>query len=283
MKKLILFSFLLVAVLCFFNFINTTNEANITQQSGEKPFLLGAIDNRYDLEFIYISDTNYFGMNTWHRYLGEKYDSAMGRLVPTGWCYGDSLNANINNYKDTVTNIYLKKNAENEMITLMQRPKIEWLCYGQRSDYQCKKKQYVNPYLWFYSFQVNVGQSKPDNSQYGNGRYVLHCSQNIIPDGGQSFMSEGNVLSGLRCNNQQTKNEVGWRYDKECKWYVKPSIRIDSNINFNTKVCNIKVISSNGQTILKNVDIFARDFRNAQNPYHGQYIEEFYFPPRYRP
>ena len=276
MKKLILFSFLLVAVLCFFNFINTTNEANITQQSGEKPFLLGAIDNRYDLEFIYISDTNYFGMNTWHRYIDEKYDSAMGRLVPTGWCDGDSLNANINDYIDTVTNIYLKKNAENEMITLMQRPKIDWLCYGQRSDYQCEEKQYVYPYLWFYSFQDNEGESIHDSSQYGEGQYVLYCSQ--------TFMSADTVLKKLRCNNQQTKVVPSHRrYDDDaCNWYVKPSIRIDKDFvnnssNWSKLVCRVDILNSDG-SLRKSIDIRVRNFRPTPSTnYNGEYIEEFYF------
>ena len=287
MKKIILSSFLLLSVLCFMIIVNTTNEAGITQQSGDKPFLLGAMDNRYDFDYIYISDTDYFGMNLWHRYINEKYDSVMGRKVPTGWDYNfgngphlDNLNAHINDYKNVVTGV-LGENAENEMITLMHRPKIDWLCYGQRSDYQCEKKQYVNPYLWFYSFQENVGQSKRDNSQYGDGQYVLHCSQNIIPDGGQSYMSEGSVLSRLRCNNQQTKNEKGWKYDKESLWYVKPSIRIDSNVAHNLQnpnVCKIKVIASDGQTVLKEVIIRANDFLDGNDEYNGRYLEEFYFP-----
>ena len=278
MKKLILFSFLLLTVLCFVIIINTTNEAGITQQTGDRPFLLGAMNNQTDWNHDYISKPEYFGMNTWHMYIGNEYDSVMGRLVPTGWDYYqghlDSLNADISVYRSVVCDTYLKKNAEHNMISLMQRPKIEWLCYGQRSDYQCEVKDSINPYMWFYSFQDNVGESISDNSQYGDGQCVLYCSQ--------TFMSADTVLKMLRCNNQQTKDEVGWKYDKESTWFVKPSIRIDSAFannpsNFSKLVCRVYVKDSDSNTI-KEADIKVRNFKkDIYSVYRGNYLEEFYF------
>src|SRR5690606_26690998 len=188
-----------------------------------------------------------------------------------------SVNADYNGYWPE-GKTYIDKMAEKNMKMLMHRPKIEWLCYGQRSDYQAEKKDYVDPYLWFYSFQTNYGRTEQDNSQYGEGQYVLYCSESVIPTDGSNYMSEGTVLSLLRCNNQQTKPDTNWRYDGRSNWFVKPSIRIDPTFannpsNFGALVCRVDVYNSDG-TLRKQIDIRARNFKTHPHPdslYLGNY------------
>ncbi|HQY53558.1 MAG TPA: hypothetical protein PLD63_14420, partial [Ignavibacteria bacterium] len=233
-------------------------------------FLIGALDSGVDTAF---QNLNEVGFNVWHAYSYGVH----------GWegagVMGDSLYAHINNYKSGVQNKLLEIDS-NGMKSIIMRPKIAMLCYGQRSDYQCEKID-QNDDLWFYSFQSpnHVGIDTNDIWQ-GENQVVRYCKRDIqTTDGGAGW-----VVSRLKSNAEQcaTLADNSGIIDSSIKsWIVKPRIRIDSAYAHNNQtalVCKIKVLGQIGDTVLKEIDIKAGDFINpTNNQYNGQYLEEYYF------
>jgi hypothetical protein len=278
-SKLLISVFLLIAVTAFI-FNNSKTEINKLNTPpalvGTGQFLHGAISNQADYDLQYITDPAYFGMNLWHTYSGWRYDSSRSQWLTHGWGDDqdrDSLFADSNTYFPAVKN-YLDKYAEHPMKMLMHRPKIVWLCYGQRSDYQCEPIEDTS-YYWFYSFQQHLtGESITDS-----GHGVIHCR---AEGNGPTYDDSGYVVKRLKANNEQNNIFPGDHWDdSQWKWYVKPRIRIDSNMAHspqNPLVCKIKVIGSDN-SVLKDVDIRASYFLVDEGQYYnGRYIEEFDFP-----
>ena len=231
-------------------------------------FLIGAIESGIDTGFQNLDDV---GFNAWHKYTDGKY----------GWsnigATGDSLFADINTYRAGVRN-KLAAISSHGMKSIIHRPKIAMLCYGQRSDYQCDSVP-LNDDLWFYSFQSpnHVGIDTNDIWQ-GQTQRVRYCKRNIqTTDGGAGW-----VVSRLKSNSEQcaTWADASGIISPDIKnWKVKPRIRIDTTfaqLNLNALVCNVKVIGQNGDT-LRNADIRARNFSSPTIAYNGKYIEEYFF------
>lgn len=241
-------------------------------------FLIGSLHSGVDENF---QNANDIGLNMWHLYTALAYDTAMQRHVPGGWRASDSLTADIGVYGAGITEKLDSIYNNNGMRSFLQRPKIEYLCYGQRSDYQCEDASHVDGGLFFYTFQSpnHVGADIQDNTVYGGGQYVRYCQ--TIPD---NPVTGGMVVSRLKCNTEQSEpagSNNQWQSDGECDWLIKPRIRIDSNFahNFgNTMVCKVIILRSPGDT-LKAVDIKAANFLKNINGlffYNGQYLEEFF-------
>jgi hypothetical protein len=178
---------------------------------------------------------------------------------------------------------------------LLHRPKIEWLCYGQRSDYQCENIPSTDP-LWFYAFNsnqqghVHTGSDWRDNTTFGNGVMVKRCLTNPTepdyPD------NPGYVVDRLKANTEQCRLQPTadpgssgasniWQSDQQCDWVVKPHIRVNPDFvrdNPESDVCKITVIAEDGTSIIGEKVIKAKYFhqRDNPNPYDGSYIEEFY-------
>lgn len=272
MRKLsFLSSLLLIFLTAFTSPTETYKKALIPQTSSGDPFILGAMENYTDANYSYISDPDEFGMNLWSRY-NTTYTNN-GREEPFGWNQYDFLHADVSSYASLIES-RLSDNHSEGMRTMMTRPKIEWLCYGQRSDYQCEEIP-DNDRHWFYSFQSpnHTGNDVTDVT-YGGGASVRYC------DAGSD--SQGLVVSKLKANNEQAHDGLGPQFDGGCTWFIKPRIRIDSAIAYdpqNPKVCKVKVIAADS-TVLKEVDIHANDFLvDAGDNYDGRYIEEFNFDP----
>jgi len=277
----VLFYFLTGTIPNETNSLNPNTSPMPVSGSGDN-FIIGAFQSGWDLGYNY-QDT--LGFNLWHIYNGSDTDAA-GRHYPVGWIHqnlapGDSLFAGYNDYVSQVQSVLGGVNSHN-MKALMMRPKIEWLCFGQRSDYQCEVVSPNDDY-WFYSFNEHdvagqYGSNFYDNTVYGNNQWVRYCHpdpQN--PQGGAGF-----VVRRLMANAEQTKSIGDFHGDSESDWLIKPRIRIDSTFAYNyqqTPVCSIKVIAQDGDSVLKEVVIKAGYFKDDENPYHGQYLEEFYFPP----
>ncbi len=236
-------------------------------------FLIGCIDNGQDADFDYIAGT--LGFNLWHKYCGDTGIS--GKRYPTGWVRngapGDNLFAGYNDYVNDVRGVLDEVSGHN-MKALLHRPKIEYLCYGQRSDYQCEEVSPNNNY-WFYSFnEHNTGIPDTDS-----GQGVIHCRAS---GNGPNHDDSGFVVKRLKANTEQCNGSQGndaYRWDYQCDWLIKPRIRIDSNFahnNLQTSVCSIKVIAQDGQTVLKNTIIKGINFIDDQGNYNGRYLEEFY-------
>lgn len=294
----------LLTIAFIFNTSSTENTAetkyNRTESTGKiksiAPMMPSPVNGRLDKFYVgaisddadyHCNNCNPFtqldqlGFNLWHQYvsadtIGQKWYPAS----PFAWA-DDNLFAGVSTYaggiNDRVSDIY----SHNGRRLLMTRPKIEYLCYGQRSDYQCETISTEDD-LWFYSFQSpqHSGSDIPDNSQYGEGQYVRYCQKNINQtDGGAGW-----VVQKLKANTEQCKPGPRWQGDTQSDWLIKPRIRLDQNFannpaNLTKLVCKITVKNDDGN-IIKEADIRVRNFKKElDSTYAGNYIEEYYFSP----
>ena len=264
-----------------------------TTNGGLDKFYIGAINDDQDYHYSggEFQQLHVLGFNLWHEYLTGTHDAGSNRWYPAssfGWA-PDNLLAEVSTYyggiNTRVDNIYSHDNRR----LIMMRPKLEYLCYGQRSDYRCVDTTHLDDTrLWFYSFQSpnHVGTDVTDSyAGPGNQHYVRYCQS--VPNSPVGGM----VVNKLKANTEQCRTnpvtdhaEGQWQADNQYDWLIKPRIRIDSTVAhspLNPVVCNIKVISEDGSTILKNVDIHAQDFLvdgpNHNQFYNGRYIEEYNF------
>ena len=257
----------------------------IPTTAGGDSFIFGAFDSGWDTNFRYIHDT--LGFNLWHMYTGSTEDSN-GRNRPFGWtingAYLDSLSDTSSAWASQVDSVLNAVNS-NSMMALMMRPKIEWLCYGQRSDYQAEET-HENPDLWFYTFNTSINGTVTgiddiiDTSRFGDGEKVKQCLKQSTPGS-----NADTILKRLKANTEQCRGGgADFHGDSKCKWFVKPRIRIDSATAYdstNPLVCKIKILKKvSGFTpgVLKEVEIRANYFLDSTGNYDGRYIDEFNFP-----
>ncbi|MBX7044749.1 MAG: T9SS type A sorting domain-containing protein [Ignavibacteria bacterium] len=269
--------------------LQSSQQISTTVEGWDK-FYTGAFDNYYTATNIH-SNLNYLGFTTWHKYVEKQSNN----VSDTNWYFpflrwdgsliADSLKADITDYasgvRSRIQNIY-NNSGSNERKLIIMRPKITWLCYGQRSDYQCENKSHVDSDLWFYTFQSpdSVGTDIIDNSSFGSGQYVKYCHNAKQTDAGSSW-----VVSRLRANAEQTsETDAGNPFmgDSKQPWRVKPRIRVDTTFvndtsNASTIICRVEVINHANQ-LWHAFDIKARNFKvNRATKYSGNYLEEFYF------
>jgi hypothetical protein len=266
MKTRLTITILLVILTIAFVFRENTKQTNPPQPNNLDSFIVGAFNSGLDVTRWNVSNT--LGFNLWHVYNENKQSG--GKNYPDGWwrigAPGDSLFAPIGYYAADVKSI-LDDAGEHEMKALMMRPKVEYLCYGQRSDYQCETV--TGGDLWFYSFNDHHPTAEQITD---SGQGVIHCRFGIDnPD---------TVVKRLKANAEQCHRSNAYdsyRYDSQCDWLIKPRIRIDSNFAHNnptTPVCSITVKNQGGNTI-KNVILNGRNFLDEFNNYDGRYIEEY--------
>jgi hypothetical protein len=239
--------------------------------------------NGRDVNYTY---SDFFKFNTWHYYTG---------MTSSGFQFGwpgipsDTVLAHIDHYGTQVRN-RIDANYNAGMLTLSDRPKIQYIAFGQRSDYQCESENFmeqeVRERYGFYTYNYSdVGANYIDSSQHGSGARVRYCSpNNHSTDGGQTFMQmePGYVVRGLKTNREQINRSWDWHYsidDGNHAWYVKPRIRVDSAYannpaNLNKEVCRIEVLNFDGDTI-KTTNIRVANFIE-NNEYSGEYIEYFF-------
>ncbi len=286
-KAKVLFSLMLIASV-FSAFIITSIKKEETKTIAppapnnniSDEFLIGALDNGWDVSYNYINST--LGFNVWHKYCDV--ETIDGKKYPAGWIHngapGDTLFTTDGSYTSQVQGVLNNINNHN-MKALMHRPKLEYLCYGQRSDYRCVDVNHLeDSQLWFYSFQSpsHTGSDVPDS-----GHWVRKCSTMPVGSGGDS---PGLVVSRLKANTEQCHTDENdnskFRWDSQCDWLIKPRIRIDSTladnpVNWDTKICKIIVLNQNGDTV-KKTDVKVFNFINpSTGNYGGQYLEEYFF------
>lgn len=245
---------------------NSSNAMHPSTTSTDE-FLIGAFNSGAYNDLNVVGD---LGFNIWHKYTWYVDTILPGRIAP-GLSRLDYLTAPIGSYKGEVIST-LNDAASHNMKALMLRPKLEWLCAGQRSDYQCEPISKADDNEWFYAFRDHSrGYTTSDS-----GATVIHCEVN------HSLSATGNagwVVKGLKANTEQS-NQGLFKGDSLSTWYIKPRIRIDSvtAVNFpNLEICQVIVLKENGIDTLKKIIIRAGNFYNSQNPYYGQYLEEYYF------
>jgi hypothetical protein len=269
MKTRLIFTLLLgFSTLAFIFFQPEVNITSFSTQpaADNDRFVYGSFQNIWGYP-----NNDTLGFNTVHSYISTRYNENLNRHVPYGWA-GDNdsltadITANISDLREIKSSVY----NHNRSRMLYQRPKIEWLAYGQSSIYEAEFVSSLDE-MWFYGFNINNGRSIIDS-----GKSVLHCSE--------PRDNAGIVLSRLRANTEQCRsgNPSGinqWHGDDECIWYIKPRIRIDSAFannpaNFNLPVCRIIVINQRLDTI-KNVILKVKNFFNENEKYDGRYLETF--------
>jgi len=249
-------------------------------------FLIGSMETIGDSQYNYVHYDS-LGLNLWQAYLHHT-ESSNGIVYPKGqMSSGDTLFAPVNSYSAELQSEMADIYSHNETRLLMTRPKIEWLCYGQRSDYQCEQ-DHIDAMLWFYSFQTagHVGGVDSNDNRYGNGAWVRYFRSQNSNCPGSWVDPPGVVISKLKANTEQCRiqpsNEKGgrWQYDNQFLWKIKPRIRIDESFasaNKNARVCRLIIKNDLGVSV-NETDIRVRNFFPHQDSgYEGGYLEEFYF------
>jgi len=299
--KIFVIAFLLITSFTFVYFSSTEKAVKppspppqFSQGGWGDKFYIGAMnddDDYYYREGGHWEQLDRLEFSLWHKYTIGRYDTDIQRWCPAlGFVrvQNDLLMKSVSEYKDAVnaeiSSIYYQHNGRK---LIAMRPKIMWLCFGQSSTYEAEPISWNDP-LWFYSFQVNVGDVYED-WEWNEGKKVLHCG---MPTGGPNA---GIVLSRLKANTEQSRKIVNtgipekdqylnqWEGDSQCDWIIKPRIRILQSFvvpaNYETPVCSIKVVAQDGNTVLKETIIKAKYFKvdNGGANYYGEYIEEFNF------
>ncbi|NOS84701.1 MAG: T9SS type A sorting domain-containing protein [Ignavibacteria bacterium] len=286
-NKLYVIALILLTPILILNFYYPSKN---TQSPPQAPlpytdkFLIGAMNSQENMP-VYDSG----GFNTTHKYIESEWNTALGRHTPIAYMTGEHLFDPVPTQaiRDILTDIY---NNHNQSRFIWQRPKIEWLSFGQSSIYKAFQD---DPDYWFYGFNDTSGTRFTD-IQWNGGKDVLYCSSvNMGP--GAHF-----VLKRLKANTEQCKRIVSgkgneWSGDTECDWFVKPKIRANRNFiinpnNSEVDICKIYVVLNDGTTqkLVTPTTIKAKHFQKNYeqgNLYNGGYLEEFYFdgpllPPR---
>jgi hypothetical protein len=243
-----------------------------------KKFYIGGIDCEIDYKTGY-RNLDILGFSLWHNYLSTA--NVNGKEYPYVLWYdnsigNDSLFTPVDNYavmlKEKVRNIY----SHNGRRLLMSRPKIDYLCFGQRSDYQCEPISKEDD-LWFYSFNYHHPTAPVEMD---SGCKVIHCRS--LTSNNLDYDEPGYVVLGLRANTEQCKDEEGWRGDSQSKWIIKPRIRIDSSVannpnNYNKPICRIEIVNASGK-LIKTFILKVKNFLDSiTSHYNGNYKEVFDF------
>ena len=255
------------------------NSASITQTNAQNDFIIGVLESGADPDYSRIKDS--LGLNLWHRY----NDGILGwRVQQNNWAPFDSLLTPYSRYGGIVKDV-IQDNEAYGLYTMMQRVKMEYLSFGQRSDYQCETEDYLaDRDYWFYTYNTvsdNVSRNYTDTGKYGKGARVRYCRTLNSTNAGNWVNSPGYVVKDLKSNREQINCLRKWGVfasDTGYSWYVKPKIRIDSafaNIASNSQdsVCRIDILNFNG-ALLKSKRVLVEDFLNIQNAYDGNYFED---------
>ena len=254
---------------------------NINENVWQEKFYIGAVQDGIDCKFNY-SNLKSLGFNILHLYaLGNEFDEAKGKYYPAmfwGECgniQNDKMKVPAENFADDIGRILNNMNREIPgMRVVMMRPVIEYLCRGQRSDYQCEQVL-ASDEMWFYAFNNHETGTTVTDNIFGNGAKVMFCQA------GRD--DSGKVAWRLRSNNEQShriKSPYGneWQGDSFCLWKIKPRIRVPSGFpesNRETPVCRITVLADNGKSVLKETVLRGRHFLKPGKNYDGSYIEEY--------
>ncbi len=239
-------------------------------------FIIGATDVGRDTSDQYFGQLN---MNSWHVYTS----------LTEGWpgISGDTFDEPPGTYSNQVIARINDNRISHGMRSILDRPKIQYLGLGQRSEYQCESEGYLaDQDYWFYTYNYspnNLWIFDETDITYGHGARVKHCRPDPInaPEGA------GWVVHGLKANREQSNKQ--WWYqmnDDWCKWYVMPKIRADkdyinNNANWENQICRIDILDWNGNPVAdfpNGIILCSKHFRaNINSQYQGEYLEKYFF------
>ncbi len=287
MKNKILISVFLVSICIFYSFrdmlnSNENNAVNSPVLYQQDSFIIGAMHNSRDANYNYLRDTLNF--NFWHTYTAPNQESEV-----FGWpelnsnlpLTNDWLENPVSNYSSDIRERMALNNTKN-LRTLIDRPKFQYLAFGQRSDYQCEKEDKVDPDYWFYSYYNSVDNDSSINDiqdfTKGSGEYVKQCLYNHSTPGANAQM----LFYSLKGNLEQVNNfwQAPWVGDGKYEWYIMPRIRIDTAfannpLNQEIEVCKIITTNRVGDSLMQVIKV--KNFKASDDSiYNGKYLENFY-------
>lgn len=245
-------------------------------QAGNE-FMIGVLDGGIDNGYGRISGE--LNTNLWSKYT-EAINNRGWVTFHNNWNVVDTRDALLNQYSGYVFDV-MDQNNTNNMKTLMMRPKIEYLAYGQRSDYQCESDIILEDQtFWFYAYNIHNDNVSADfiDPQYGNAR-VRYCRTENSTNSGSWMHSAGYVCEGLRANREQCATygfSSDYQRDGRHGWIIKPMIRAEKNyVNTHSDeaICRIDVINFNGN-LIKSTELKARHFQDVSGNYDGNYKED---------
>jgi tetratricopeptide (TPR) repeat protein len=242
-------------------------------------FYTGILDNGLEHNYNNFSGLN---LNLWCHYNNWWDPNPNLHGVDNGWTDwepNDFLLANLSQYSNTISGI-LSTNSGKNLRTIMDRVKIDRLCYGQRSEYQCEVNN-LNPYYNFYAWANHDSNVSQDYTEYPESGATVHGRRSIL-----GVHQSGLVCENLIANREQVNIRPFSHYyttDKDNNFYIKPRIKIPVGLPDNTEICKIIIYNWNGPSNPNNkileVTLKARNFKvdNGGNNYLGGYIEEYNF------
>jgi len=269
-KILISLFFILPVVVFYFSQPDAKETDYTAFNSSVQPdsFLIGSTANGSYQDYAGYKKAN---MNLWHIYEGGS-DVIGGKWYPAGWVNigapNDRLFSDSSQYIGDVQNI-LRTNADNGLTSNMMRPKIEYLSYGQHSDYQCEvlpEDPVNNATDWFYSYREHGPGNDVDDNQPTKVRL---CEVND-PNHQAGYVVRNLKANRELCNEDDLRVNTDHIYD----WYFLPQIKIPQGLNNNTQVCRIDVVSWEDE-VLKSWELTAGSFLDSNLSYSGEYIHEF--------
>ncbi len=241
-------------------------------------FLIGAMQSYWDVYPVNRGNYDLAGLNITHAYINTEWDTTLHRHTPISPITGEHLFDPVP--VSTIRRVIESMHTHNQSRFFWQRPKIEWLAFGQSSVYKAVQ---TDTDYWFYAFNSTTGIPVADYERNG-GDSVLYCGESVIGNGACY------VLKNLRANTEQCNSDSTasnqWVSDDECTWFIKPRIRIDPAFvndpdNWDKLVCRIDIRGQQSE-LIKSIDIRARNFKkDGRTSYDGNYVDEFTFKDKY--
>lgn len=180
---------------------------------------------------------------------------------------GGGFNSNINWYSAYIRDL-MNSIHNSGLKGYYGRNKIERLSYGQRLEYEVKQtgSTRVNSGFCYDSIMSNTYETD-------SGKTVLHAKP--YPDSG--YNSPGYLCKNIY-ENLQHGDLIDFTQLDDSTWFIKPLMRIDSNVvdnNPNDSVVRIDVINYKGN-LIRSVKILAKDFaKDAFLNYSGNYTNRY--------
>lgn len=232
---------------------------------------------------------NQLNFNLLHQYYpgGLRWDNEQGSLYKIGAFYDDlspgTLWSNLNNF-------FSLCNTNNKKV-ILERHKIDFAAYGQRSTYQVEDNALMITKRPGYGYRYSTVGTDIDDPQYAGVRCKF-CDKNV--DAPQNYICYGlyENCEQINCPTDaiifsDTKKNMPYTtppsVSPDYKWYIKPRMRIPVSeiVNPDKDVVAIEIYDYSGNPIGTPIPIKVKSFFYSDGSYDGKYKEIFfeYQPP----
>ncbi|MBK8981338.1 MAG: hypothetical protein IPM38_03200 [Ignavibacteria bacterium] len=202
--------------------------------------------------------------NALHFNTSQVYDNINGdengtvRYGQFGPSLSQEQKGNVQGLSDSIT-------ETNNLNAFVERSKISKLCYAQRLIYEAEGDSNLA-----YNYGFNYRTSRASIIQ-DSGRTVVYASS--TGDSTPRYICE-DIYENLQHGDLPYFN---LQYSDNGLWYLKPMMRIDSNIvdsEPEKSVVRIDIINYSGNTI-KQIELKAKNFKDENENYNGQYLDVY--------